>query len=120
MPLYNTHEYKKLEVLVNEVQLEHLKSQLDAGQCLVVHITPIKARCSEGGLQLEWRAGTYTIDFLHKFVLTLVVHATMVEKITAQIMAVCQPAEGKAPTLTPIDTGYILISGLETVIPFGV
>jgi nitrogen regulatory protein PII len=120
MPLYNTHEYKKLEVLVNEVQLEHLKSALDATQCLVMHMTPIKARCAEGGLQLEWRAGTYTIDFLHKFVLTLVVHATMVEKITAQIMAVCQPTESTASPLTPVDTGYILISSVETVIPFGV
>ncbi|MEB3245257.1 MAG: P-II family nitrogen regulator [Vampirovibrionales bacterium] len=118
MPVSKLNKYKRIEVLVNEVQLEGLKQALDPTTCALMEITPVKVRSEQGGLQLEWRAGTYTIDFLHKAKLTLVVPAELTDRVMNQILTACR---GQATTEAThaLEAGYVLVSDLEQVVVFG-
>ncbi|MBY0403484.1 MAG: P-II family nitrogen regulator, partial [Cyanobacteria bacterium] len=63
---------KKIEAIFPEEQLDTVKKELDAAGFVGMTLYYVKGRGHQGGILLEWRAGTYQVDFLPKVLLMIV------------------------------------------------
>jgi nitrogen regulatory protein P-II 1 len=102
---------KKLEVIIKEEQLHLVKSALQAEGFVGMTVYNVKGRGSSGGITLEWRAGSYTVDFLNKVLVMLVVPAAECDKAIQCIRHVCAQ-EG--------DSGLLIVTPVDRIILLGI
>lgn len=100
---------KRIEAIIKEESLDAVKTALDAAGFVGMTVFNCRGRGTSGGINLEWRAGTYRVDFLHKLMLMLVVKDEEAPRAIEIISEVCKadPAGG---------AGKIFVSGVEEVI----
>jgi nitrogen regulatory protein P-II 1 len=100
---------KKIEAIIKEEHLGPVKTALEAAGFVGMTITPVKGRGTSGGITLEWRAGSYQVDFLNKLLLMLVVPTDRCQQAVDLIIQHCrEDASGGA--------GKIFISPVDEVI----
>lgn len=100
---------KRIEAIIKEENLDTVKAALDTAGFVGMTIFNCRGRGTSGGINLEWRAGTYRVDFLHKIMLMLVVKDDDAPKVIDIIMEVCrEDLTGGA--------GKIFVSPVEEVI----
>ncbi|MEB3286349.1 MAG: P-II family nitrogen regulator [Vampirovibrionales bacterium] len=100
---------KRIEAIIKEENLDAVKSALDEAGFVGMTVFNCRGRGNSGGIDLEWRAGTYRVDFLHKIMLMLVVGENDVQKVVDIIIQVCQADETGG-------AGKIFISPVDEVI----
>lgn len=81
---------KRIEAVIKEEHLDEVKAALDVAGFSGMTIYHVKGRGSSGGLELEWRAGKYKVDFLHKIMLLLVVKDEDYRRAVDIIIDVCR------------------------------
>jgi nitrogen regulatory protein P-II 1 len=100
---------KRIEAIIKEENLDTVKSALDAAGFAGMTIFNCRGRGTSGGINLEWRAGTYRVDFLHKMMLMLVVKDDDAPKVIDIIVNVCREDQTGG-------AGKIFVSPVEEVI----
>lgn len=100
---------KRIEAIIKEESLDAVKTSLDAAGFVGMTIFNCRGRGTSGGINLEWRAGTYRVDFLHKIMLMLVVRDEEAPKVIDIIMEVCKEDQTGG-------AGKIFVSSVEEVI----
>ena len=101
---------KRIEAIIKEENLESVKSALDEAGFTGMTFFHCLGRGTSGGVNLEWRAGTYRVDFLEKIMLLIVVQDDQVEQVTDIIIRLCQNGDVTG------GSGKIFISSIEQVI----
>ena len=101
---------KKIEAIIKEEHLDALKKALKDAEFQGMTIFPVKGRGDSGGLNLQWRAGTYHVDFMHKIMVMLVVEDEQLQQAIDIIIENCQYDEAGT------GTGKIFVSAVEQVI----
>jgi len=81
---------KKIEAVIKEGYVEAVREALDQAGFSSMTIYPVRGRGASGGLELEWRAGTYKVDFLHKMMLMIVVPESRYRQVVDIIVQVCK------------------------------
>ncbi len=81
---------KRIEAVIKEENLDAVKDALDKAGFAGMTVFNAKGRGTSGGINLEWRAGTYKVDFLHKIVLMLVVKDEDYRKVVDIVVEVCK------------------------------
>ncbi len=81
---------KRIEAIIKEENLDPVKSALDEAGFTGMTVLNCRGRGTGGGINLEWRAGTYKVDLLHKLMLILVVKDDQVGTVTDIIIAQCK------------------------------
>jgi nitrogen regulatory protein P-II 1 len=90
MPEYRVSGMKKIEAVIKEEYIDAVRKALDTAGFSSMTIYPVRGRGSSGGMELEWRAGTYKVDFLHKVMLMLVVKEEWYKVAINIIVDVCK------------------------------
>jgi nitrogen regulatory protein P-II 1 len=100
---------KKIEAVIKEGYVDAVREALDQAGFSSMTIYPVRGRGASGGLELEWRAGTYKVDFLHKMMLMIVVPESRYRQVVEIIVQVCKddPTGG---------AGKIFVSTVDEVI----
>ncbi len=81
---------KKIEVVLKEEHLEAVKTALSNAGFIGMTVTMVKGRGSQGGITLEWRAGSYQVDFLSRVILMLIVKETEYQNAVDTIVNTCE------------------------------
>jgi nitrogen regulatory protein P-II 1 len=100
---------KKIEALIKEEHLIAVKTALEDAGHVGMTVYKVKGRGSSGGITLEWRAGSYKVDFLSQVMLMLVVADEHCQAVVDIIVAQCQQTGSDAG-------GKIFITPVESVI----
>ncbi len=99
---------KKVEAIIRPEKLEDVRRALEEAGFPGMTVTEVKGRGRQGGITLQWRAGDYTVEFLSKVKLEILVSEQDVEKV---IDIVCRAAKtGK------IGDGKIFVVPVEEVV----
>ena len=93
---------KKIEAIIKEEQLNPVKTALEGAGFVGMTIYSAKGRGSSGGIKLEWRAGSYTVDFLNRIVVMLVVPEVECDTALAALREACG-AEGGTVFISPVE-----------------
>ena len=99
---------KKIEAIVRQEKIEDLREALEKGGFIGMTITEVKGRGKQKGIKLEWRVGEYTVEFLPKIKLEMVVDSSKLDAAIKIIEDVC--STGK------MGDGKIFVSNVEEVI----
>lgn len=84
---------KKIEAILLEEQVQAVKDALESAGFVGMTIYPVKGRGAEGGIELDWRATTYTVDFLPKVMVMMVVEDVDCQRAVDLITKTCQSPE---------------------------
>ena len=100
---------KKIEAVIKEGYVDAVRKALDSAGFSSMTVYPVRGRGASGGIELEWRAGTYKVDFLHKVMLMIVVKSEHYRQVVDIIVDVCKddPTTG---------AGKIFVSTVDEVI----
>jgi nitrogen regulatory protein P-II 1 len=98
----------KIEAIIRPDKLTDVKEALEAIGHNSMTITEVEGRGRQKGVQLEWRVGTYTVEFLDKTKLELVIEDSEKDKV---IDAIC----GAAVT-GEVGDGKIFVSEVKEAI----
>lgn len=79
----------KIEAIIRPEKFEEVKKELDKNKFHGMTITEVKGRGRQKGIKLQWRAGAYTVDFIEKIKLEVVVKKVGVERV---IDIICETA----------------------------
>ncbi|KAF0135092.1 MAG: nitrogen regulatory protein P-II 1 [Candidatus Saganbacteria bacterium] len=99
---------KKIEAIIRSEKLEEIREALDAKNLSRMTVTEVKGRGTQKGITLEWRVGEYTVEFLPKIKVELVVNDEQVDQVVKIIISACQTGK--------IGDGKIFISPIEEAI----
>lgn len=99
---------KKIEAIIRIEKLEELREALEADGFVGMTITEVKGRGKQKGIKLEWRVGEYTVEFLPKIKLEMVVSDDKLETAISTIETVCSTGT--------MGDGKMFISNVEQVI----
>lgn len=100
---------KKIEAIIKQETLDAVKDALTEAGVVGMTVCPVKGRGTGGGIRLQWRAGTYRVDFLPKVLVMIVVEDDQVDRIVDIIVNVCNhDVTGGA--------GKIFVTAVEQVI----
>ena len=99
---------KKIEAAIRPDKLNIVMQALIDEGAIGVTATEVKGRGREGGMELQWRTGTYLVHLLPRVLISIVCNA---EDVTRNVDAIRQAAYtgGKGD-------GIIYISPVESVI----
>jgi len=100
---------KRIEAIIKEENLDGVKAALSDAGYTGLTVFNCRGRGTGGGIDLQWRAGTYKVDLLHKIMLMLVVKDHDVDQVIDLIVAVCEDD-------TESGAGKIFVSPVEQVI----
>ncbi len=64
---------KKIEAIIRQEKLEPVKLALEELGIISMTVTEVSGRGTQKGITLQWRVGDYTVDFLPKTKLEIVV-----------------------------------------------
>lgn len=98
----------KIEAIIRPDRLSDVKEALEAIGHNSMTITEVEGRGRQKGVQLEWRVGTYTIEFLPKTKIELVCQDTDKQAI---VNAICQSA-----VTGEVGDGKIFVSEIKEAI----
>jgi nitrogen regulatory protein P-II 1 len=99
---------KKIEAIIRPEKLEELREALDAKDFSRMTVTEVKGRGTQKGIKLEWRVGEYTVEFLPKIKVEMVIDDARLDEALKIIETVCQT--------NSIGDGKIFVSNVEEVI----
>ena len=99
---------KKVEVIIRSEKLDELREAFDAKYLSGMTVTEVKGRGIQKGITLEWRVGDYTVEFLPKIKVELVIDDNRVEEVIGIIEAVCKTGN--------IGDGKIFVSTIDEVV----
>ncbi|MBU1026769.1 MAG: P-II family nitrogen regulator [Candidatus Margulisbacteria bacterium] len=99
---------KKIEAIIRTEKLEELREALEKSGFIGMTITDVRGRGKQKGVKLEWRVGEYTVEFLPKIKLEMVLEDTKLDEAIKVIEDIC--STGK------IGDGKIFISNIEEVV----
>jgi nitrogen regulatory protein PII len=94
---------KKIEAIIKEEQLNPVKTALESAGFVGMTIYSAKGRGSSGGIKLEWRAGSYTVDFLNRIIVMLVVPEVECDAALQALKQACG-SEGGTIITSPVDS----------------
>ncbi len=80
----------KIEAIIRQEKLDAVKEALETQGFLGMTVTEVSGRGRQKGIKLQWRAGTYCVEFLPKLKLEVVVDDKDTEKV---IDTICQMAK---------------------------
>jgi nitrogen regulatory protein P-II 1 len=104
---------KKIEAIIKQEHLSALKTTLAEHGFVGMTVYPVKGHGSSGGLTLEWRAGSYTVDFMNHLLMMMVVADDRCQQAIDCIIAVCQQHH---PGQIDTGMGQIIVSPVDKVI----
>ena len=109
---------KKIEAIFPEETLDNVKVDLENAGFIGKTIFHVKGRGQEGAILLEWRAGTYKVDFLPKVLLMMVVPDDECDRVVRIIQEACKNAlEADDSDDDPMKNhGKIFISTVDQVV----
>lgn len=81
---------KKIEAIIRQERLEPVKEALESRGFPCMTITEVSGRGRQKGITLQWRAGSYCVEFLPKLKIEVVVDD---KDSTAVIEAICETAK---------------------------
>jgi nitrogen regulatory protein P-II 1 len=90
MQEYKVSGMKKIEAVIKEEYVDAVRQALEIAGFSSMTIYPVRGRGASGGMELEWRAGTYKVNFLHKVMLMLVVKEDWYKVAIEIIVDVCK------------------------------
>jgi len=99
---------KKIEAIIRIEKLDEVKKALEAEGFVGLTLTEVKGRGTQKGVNLEWRAGEYHVDFLPKLKVELVVDEFDSDRAIKVIIAAAQTGK--------IGDGKIFVSPVDNVI----
>jgi nitrogen regulatory protein P-II 1 len=76
---------KMVKAIIKPERFEFVKKALEDKGFISMTITDVKGRGEQKGIQLEYRGGLMTVDFLPKIQLEIVVRDTDVDNLVATI-----------------------------------
>ena len=78
-------------------------------------VTPVRGRGRGGGLQLQWRTGTYKVDLLPKVMLTIILSDENVDKTVEAIKSAAHTGDKGDGVIfiSPVDNVIRISSGEE-------
>jgi nitrogen regulatory protein P-II 1 len=98
----------KIEAIIKPEKLEDVKEALDAKGHSSMTIQDVEGRGRQKGIQLEWRVGTYNVEFLPKIKLEIVCEEGDCREIIDAIVEAAQTGE--------VGDGKIFVSEVKDVI----
>lgn len=99
---------KKIEAIIRHERLERVKTALEAVGILGMTLSEVSGRGRQRGIELQWRAGDYRVDFLAKIKLEIVVDDSLCQMAIDKI---CEHARtGKE------GDGMIFVLPVESVV----
>lgn len=110
---------KKIEAIFPEEMLDSVKEALESAGYIGKTIFHVKGRGQEGAILLEWRAGTYKVDFLPKVLLMIVVPDEDCDRVVHIIQQACKNTmDADDSHEDPMKNhGKIFISPVDQVVP---
>lgn len=102
---------KKVEFIVKEELMDSLKTRLKEAGFAGMTLCSVKDREQAGGVQLEWRAGTYEVEFLHKVMAIMLVPDHDVYTVVDIITSVCKAHDTKI-----MDGATIIVTDVAQVV----
>ena len=106
---------KKIEAIVREEKLDVVRKALDETGYFGMTITKVSGRGKQGGVKLQWRVGEYSVDFLPKVKIELVVLDNDVPRVLNTITRIARTGEkgdGKIFVL-PVENAIRVRTGEE-------
>jgi nitrogen regulatory protein P-II 1 len=100
---------KKIEAVIKEECLDAVNEALSEAGFTGMTVYPVRGHGTEGGITLQWRAGTYKVDFLSKLMLMIVVEDQDYPQVVAIISRVCREEQTGG-------AGKIFVSTVDEVI----
>jgi nitrogen regulatory protein P-II 1 len=98
----------KIEAIIRPDKMSDVKEALEAIGHNSMTITEVEGRGRQKGVQLEWRVGTYTVEFLPKTKVEVVVEDAEKQKV---IDAICEAA-----VTGEVGDGKIFVSEIKEAI----
>lgn len=98
----------KIEAIIKPEKLEDVKEALDAAGHSSMTIHDVEGRGRQKGIQLEWRVGTYNVEFLPKIKLEIVCDDDDCREIVDVII--------KAAHTGDVGDGKIFISEIKDIV----
>lgn len=98
----------KIEAIIRPEKLEEVKEALDAKGHHSMTVYDVEGRGRQKGVQLEWRVGTYTVEFLPKIKVEIVCDETSCQEVIDTICDAAQTGE--------VGDGKIFISEIKDVV----
>lgn len=98
----------KVEAIIKPEKLEDVKEALDAKGHSSMTIQDVEGRGQQKGIQLEWRVGTYNVEFLPKIKLEIICGDEDLGEIVDSIIEAAQTGE--------VGDGKIFISEVKDII----
>ncbi len=98
----------KIEAIIKPEKLENVKEALDATGHSNMTIQDVEGRGRQKGIQLEWRVGTYNVEFLPKIKLEIICDEPDCQEIIDTIIEAAQTGE--------VGDGKIFVSEIKDVI----
>ncbi len=98
----------KIEAIIKPEKLEAVKEALDAKGHSSMTIQDVEGRGQQKGIQLEWRVGTYNVEFLPKIKVEIVCEEADCQEIIDTIVEAAQTGE--------VGDGKIFVSEVKDII----
>lgn len=98
----------KIEAIIRPDKLEDVKDALEAKGHHSMTVYDVEGRGRQKGIQLEWRVGTYTVEFLPKIKIEIVCEGGACQEI---IDTICEAA-----ATGEVGDGKIFVSEVKDVI----
>jgi len=109
---------KKIEAIIRPEKLEEIREALEAKGFIGMTVTDVKGRGAQKGVVLEWRVGEYTVEFLPKVKLELVILDKDVDLVVDTICSVCSTGSIGDGKIFVSDISYVVrIRTRETGVP---
>lgn len=98
----------KIEAIIKPEKLEAVKEALDAKGHSSMTIMDVEGRGQQKGIKLEWRVGTYNVEFLPKIKVEIVCDEGDCQEIIDTIVEAAQTGE--------VGDGKIFVSDIRDVV----
>lgn len=98
----------KIEAVIRPEKLEDVKDALEAKGHHSMTVYDVEGRGRQKGIQLEWRVGTYTVEFLPKVKVEIVCADNECKEIIDTICEVAETGE--------VGDGKIFVSEIKDVV----
>jgi nitrogen regulatory protein P-II 1 len=98
----------KIEAIIRPDKLEEVKEALEAKGHHSMTVYDVEGRGRQKGIQLEWRVGTYTVEFLPKIKMEIVCEGDDCQEI---VDTICESA-----ATGEVGDGKIFVSEVKDVI----
>jgi len=98
----------KIEAIIRPDKLDEVKDALESKGHASMTVFDVEGRGRQKGIQLEWRVGTYTVEFLPKVKLEIVCHDEDCEMVVDTIRETARTGE--------VGDGKIFVSEVKNVI----